>query len=451
MQRPGDSRIIRAVRPPLSRLRTAALGLIAALVLAACADGDTALLVAVESPDLAIPADVDTLRFEAESGLGLMASGTFAVSTDWPHSLAIRPREEGDEGAVVVRVTGLKGGVEVASTRIESAFRVGRTVTARAILTRCVMGSCGMDDGGLDGGRDAGPDAGVDLGADDLGVDGGEPVDAAVDDLGGDAGDVLDAGAPDLGVDAALPDLGVDAGRDAGFDAGFDGGFDAGFDAGVDVDAGVDADGGGPDAGFDAGMPDLGVPSPLLGALVISELAFGGTTTGTDEFVELYNRTDAPLDIGGVVVSYRPASAVMPYAARATVPTGTTLAPRGFYLLGSAGYVGTVTPDQPMAWTAGFAASGGHVQLTLAGAVLDTIGWNGAAAAEGGMPVTTITSDSNRSFERKAAPESTVMTMVAGGADAARGNGVDTDVNAADFIVRTSRDPQNASSPPESP
>jgi hypothetical protein len=450
VQARGDSRIIAAVRPSFSRLRASALVALVAVALAACADGETAVLVEVDSPDLTVPADIDTLRFEAESGLGLMASGTFAVSTDWPHSLAIRPREEGDEGAVVVRVTGLKGGVEVATTRVDAAFRVGQTVRATAVLTRCVMGNCGMDDGGFDGGLDGGADAGVDLGADDLGLE-----DLGADDFGVDGGDLLDAGAPDFGVDAGLPDLGFDAGRDAGFDAGADAGFDGGADVDAGVDGGADVDAGEPDAGFDggfdAGSPDLGMPSPLLGALVISELAFGGTTTGTDEFVELHNRTGVPIDIGGVVVSYRPASAVMSYSPRATVPAGTVLAPHGFYLLGSVGYVGTVVPDQPMAWSSGFSATGGHVQITIAGAALDMLGWNTAAAAEGGMPIVGTSSDSSRSFERKAVPESTAASMVAGGADALRGNGTDTDVNAADFIVRLIRDPQNASSPPETP
>jgi len=449
----GDSRIIADVRLSPITSRAAALFALLTAALAACADGETALLVEVDSPDLAIPADIDTLRFEAESGLGLMASGTFAVSTDWPHSLAIRPREEGDEGAVVVRVTGLKSGVEVATTRVEAAFRVGQTVRVAAVLTRCVMGSCGMDDGGLDAGNDAGSDLGLeDLGGIDLGADGGDLLDAGAPDSG------VDAGLPDLGLDAGR-DAGVDGGRDAGFDGGVDGGFDAGTDAGPDLDGGVDGDAdvdaGDPDAGFDggfdAGSPDLGMPSPLLGALVISELAFGGTTTGTDEFVELYNRTGMPIDIGGVVVSYRSASAMMSYSPRATVPAGTILAPYGFYLLGSGGYVGTVVPDQPMAWSSGFSATGGHVQITRSGVAIDTVGWNTAAAAEGGMPIVGTSSDSNRSFERKAVTESTVTSMAAGGSDALRGNGVDTDVNAADFTVRLTRDPQNSSSPPESP
>ncbi len=41
--------------------------------------------------------------------------------------------------------------------------------------------------------------------------------------------------------------------------------------------------------------------------------------------------------------------------------------------------------------------------------------------------------------------------MAAGGADELKGNGHDTNNNAADFVTRTMRDPQNASSPTEMP
>ena len=82
--------------------------------------------------------------------------------------------------------------------------------------------------------------------------------------------------------------------------------------------------------------------------------------------------------IGGLVLSYRSASGATAYSPRATVPAGVVMPAFGFYLLGGAGYAGAVTPDQPMAWTAsqGFAASGGHLQITQGGAVLDTVGFN---------------------------------------------------------------------------
>jgi hypothetical protein len=54
-------------------------------------------------------------------------------------------------------------------------------------------------------------------------------------------------------------------------------------------------------------------------------------------------------------------------------------------------------------------------------------------------------SGASQSYERKANAMSTESTME-GGADALAGNGYDTDHNSADFIVRNSRDPQNAAS-----
>jgi len=54
------------------------------------------------------------------------------------------------------------------------------------------------------------------------------------------------------------------------------------------------------------------------------------------------------------------------------------------------------------------------------------------------------------SLERKAAFMSTAEAME-GGADALRGNGLDSDWNADDFVIRTARGAQNSASPPEVP
>jgi hypothetical protein len=49
----------------------------------------------------------------------------------------------------------------------------------------------------------------------------------------------------------------------------------------------------------------------------------------------------------------------------------------------------------------------------------------------------------DQSFERKATVGSTTASMAAGGVDATRGNGVDSDNNAVDFVMRDTRGPQS--------
>jgi len=390
--------------------------------LAGCA-GETGILVEVTSPDLVVPSDVDALRFEAVGPAGVMAQGVFPIASAWPHSLAIRPPEGDDSGSVSITVVGLKAGATVATTTVASSFRSGETSTVRVVLSRCVGAACMPMDGGMD--------LGVDLGA-----DAGELPDGGVDDLGSDDGGDVDLGSSDLGLgDLGTTDLGsADMGR-----------VDLGRDAGP-PDLGSDL---GPlDLGVDLGASDLGTTPSLVGSLVISELATG-RLSGSDEFVELYNRTAVPLDIGGVTMGYR-SSAGASYLVRATVPAGTMLPAYSYYLIGSVGYTGTPTPDLPMAWTSGFASAAGHVNLARGTETIDLIGWGVAAIAPEGTAAPGFSTDTSRSYERKADAASSIASMTSG-ADIARGNGHDTNDNGADLIVRATRDPQNAASTAELP
>ena len=454
---------VRLTSAAFSRAALAALTVVLVSSLLGCA-GETGIVVEVTSPDLAVPGDVDTLRFEAEGALGLMASGVYPISTRWPHSLAIRPRAGDGSGGVTVHIFGLKGGVEVASTTVMAAFREGETVTVEAVLTRCVGPGCVVGDGGMDLGVDGGEvlDGGSDdlgesdLGTDDLGVD-----DLGAVDLGGSDLGPMDLGSSDLGpVDLGPTDLGRDLGpvdlgpTDLGpMDLGSDlGPVDLGADLGpMDLgptDLGID------DLGTDLGPTDMGAVAPLLGSLVLSEVATGSAAVGgTDEFVEIYNRTSVPIDIGGVTLSYRSASGTsLPlYALRATVPAGVVLPPYSYYLFSSVGYVAAavVTADQPGAWTSGFSVTGGHVQLARGTEVIDTLGWRTAVAPEG-TALTAPSTDGAWSYERKAYATSDIASMTTG-ADALHGNGSDTNDNGVDFIVRPTRDPQHLASTPETP
>jgi hypothetical protein len=86
--------------------------------------------------------------------------------------------------------------------------------------------------------------------------------------------------------------------------------------------------------------------------------------------------------------------------------------------------------------------------MPLDSAVADNLGWGSAFAPEGDAAPTPA--NAAGSLERKAALLSTAATME-GGTDATRGNGIDSDWNADDFVTRGGRDPQNSTSPPEVP
>ena len=65
--------------------------------------------------------------------------------------------------------------------------------------------------------------------------------------------------------------------------------------------------------------------------IVVSEYRTRGPNGGNDEFIELRNRSAAPVDIGGYRVNGSSASATV--TTRATIDAGVTLQPGCAYLL----------------------------------------------------------------------------------------------------------------------
>lgn len=193
--------------------------------------------------------------------------------------------------------------------------------------------------------------------------------------------------------------------------------------------------------------------------VVISEFASRGTSSGTvndtDEFIELYNPTNAPVDLSGWKVQHMPGNGpAYQYADLATIPAGTSIAAKGYYLLAHTGYSGAVAPD--LQYSEPTSHLGGHLRLGPGGLgpnpidllTVDKLAWGNAFSPDG-EPAAAVTSAAG-SLERKAGVLSTAATME-GGSDAAKGNGSDTDWNQDDFILRTARQPQRRASAPESP
>ncbi|NOK33634.1 hypothetical protein HMI49_10530 [Corallococcus exercitus] len=199
------------------------------------------------------------------------------------------------------------------------------------------------------------------------------------------------------------------------------------------------------------------VKAPLTNHVVISEFASKGpgatpsTPNHSDEFIELYNPTNAAVNLTGWKIQYK-SDTGNAYATLATLGT-VSIAAHGYYLIANTGYVGTVTPNAT--YTSVTAHTAGHIRIgpgTLGTAVtdaatVDKLAWGTTANSPEGSAPAAFVSDPAGSLERKAVSTSTAASMAAG--DSLRGNGLDTNQNGTDFVIRTTRDPQNASSPTE--
>ncbi|HJR79181.1 MAG TPA: lamin tail domain-containing protein [Anaerolineales bacterium] len=168
-------------------------------------------------------------------------------------------------------------------------------------------------------------------------------------------------------------------------------------------------------------------PPPATG-IVISEFRTTGPNGGNDEFVELYNPTGSPVSIGGWIIN-RSSGCGTTVNLAATIPSGVTLASGQHYLIGGASYSGSITPD--LSDTLGIADTGG-IALFNGVTIVDQVGLCTTTLYLEGSPLTSLTTSTNRSYDRKSSP---------------LGNCIDSNNNAADFIVRSPSDPQNTSSP----
>lgn len=197
---------------------------------------------------------------------------------------------------------------------------------------------------------------------------------------------------------------------------------------------------------------------PVSDHVVISEVSGRGATSQTDEFVELHNPTNQPVDLSGWMLQYKSATGST-YSGTFVIPAGKVIPAHGYFLLAHTGYTGTGAQAADATWS-GFDMSasttaGGHVRIgrdltTSSPIEVDRLGWGAANAPEGGAGGPYHPA-AGGSIERKALPTSTQATMAEGGSDASRGNGSDTNNNAADFVIRAARQPQNSASGTELP
>ncbi len=124
----------------LLKYRLVALGLLASLfVLAGCADR-TALLIRVDSTDLAIPGDIDRLEINVRGdATGASIDRDFDLASGWPHSLSLRPGAM-EAGGVRVTVTARRAGSFVTRRVVRATFARGEDRIVEVLLARSCMG-----------------------------------------------------------------------------------------------------------------------------------------------------------------------------------------------------------------------------------------------------------------------------------------------------------------------
>ncbi|RKH01058.1 amidohydrolase [Corallococcus sp. CA053C] len=190
--------------------------------------------------------------------------------------------------------------------------------------------------------------------------------------------------------------------------------------------------------------------------VVISEIAGQGLTVNGDDFIELYNPTDADVDISGWKLLYRTASTTSTttaFTVLATLPTATIKA-HGYFLVAATSYSTTAVPADFTWGNTDISGTTGNVRLgtasvstdpTATDGVIDTVGFGaGRTVVEG--TAAPAPPGKGGSIERKARASSTAASMLTGGEDATAGNGYDSENNSADFVQRAERQPQNAQS-----
>lgn len=169
------------------------------------------------------------------------------------------------------------------------------------------------------------------------------------------------------------------------------------------------------------------------GDVVISQIYGGGGNSGAvfkNDFVELYNRTGLPVDLSGWSVQYASAAG----STWAVTLLSGLIQPRRYYLIqvGSGGSTGADLPTPDAAGTTNMSATAGKVILVDStsarsgacptGGIVDLVGYGSTANCFEGHPIANLSSTLG----------------------AIRSGELDTDDNAADFVV-AAPSPRNSS------
>ncbi len=173
-----------------------------------------------------------------------------------------------------------------------------------------------------------------------------------------------------------------------------------------------------------------------VGDVVISEFKTSGVNGQSDEFIELYNRTSSPIDIGGWKLrrsgscSTGSPSTVTDVG---TIPSGTILGPGKHFLIGGISYSDLIEPDQTVIMS--IADDGGMaIYYSDNTTIIDKVGLCASSPFKNGTSLPSLGVDSNKSYERKVGD--------------IQDSCVNTNDNFADFNALISPKPQNLFSVP---
>ncbi len=178
--------------------------------------------------------------------------------------------------------------------------------------------------------------------------------------------------------------------------------------------------------------------------VVISEVQItGGPGSTNNDFIELYNPTDSPINLDPYILVKRSGSSTTD----TTIVTFTSthiIPAQGFFLWANSSFT-SISADIA---TTDILASSNSIALKVqtSGVIVDALSWNNATESYKEGTEFSPDPDPGSSMERKALSTSTAATMVSPGIDATKGNGHDTNNNSTDFILRPVSQPQNSTS-----
>ena len=179
--------------------------------------------------------------------------------------------------------------------------------------------------------------------------------------------------------------------------------------------------------------------------LVISEIRSRGAAGAADEFVELYNPTDAPVTLDSTWKLEARSNATGSYSGRWT-GTGKVIPAHGHFLIAGTGYSQTPAADEALSTGITDATS---LRLVQSGTTVDAVCYGFDATS-----IAVFTSDATYTCEGSPVANNPHNNTTAGNVDGsierkaggASGNCTDTGDNAADFLVDAAANPQSTAS-----
>ncbi|MDB5163496.1 MAG: Non specific extracellular endonuclease cleaving [Candidatus Saccharibacteria bacterium] len=122
----------------------------------------------------------------------------------------------------------------------------------------------------------------------------------------------------------------------------------------------------------------------ILSPLLISEIQTGSKTSASEEFIELTNVSEAPIDLSSWHLEYFSASTTPLTTPFRTIVLHGAIEPGGFHLTTSTNYLNNLATDH---FSPTLAQAGGHVRLvsvdqSKVATVRDTVGWGTAVSPE---------------------------------------------------------------------